>query len=117
VIDCADRRSTVRAIARDRIEQERAIRRAERDQYRAGRMTAEENDSLAEHSIAREHLELWRETRHRFAYDLPPDHRAELFGEWLEEHPTESVRLLAERAESIDWDERAADYYGQEVPF
>lgn len=113
---CAKRRKRIRAQARRLVAREHEFRRDARDDYastvgKAGpvkaRMTKAESDSLAEHNIDPALLGVWREIRGQFPYELAPDHRAELFGEWAEEHPAEIGAWYAEQAE------RSPDYYAQ----
>jgi hypothetical protein len=107
--ECAADRVNVRTAARRKLEREKALRMEKRDNYREAvgqrerqarkrvSYTRKESDSLAEHSIAPELVGLWRSERRRFSYELEPDHRAELFGEWTEAHPHELAQYQAEQ--------------------
>lgn len=51
---------------------------------------------------------VFQELSHNFPIKLQPDHRAELFLEWVEEHPAEVGQWKVERGESRDQDYAAA---------
>ena len=84
-------------------------------------MTAEENDSLARQNIDPDWWDTWEEQRTQYSYDFPPDHRAELFNEYVEtdEAQVERWAQLAEGHDATSWEQQAAEYYGEaeEVPF
>lgn len=126
---CAADRTNVRQKARGALAREKVLRADKRDDYRHAmgqatkkptgrRYSAAESDSLAEHSVPPELVGLWQEHKAKFSRELEPDHRAELFQEWVEEHPRELVRWQSEQAESIDYGAAYAAYQQEEaVPF
>jgi len=121
---CQAKRRKIRAEAKRKLGDTKAHREELRDIYRRERGAAKksakrkklsraESDSLAEHNIDPRHVDLWREVRHLFPYADAPDKRAELFGEWLEEHPQEVYAWEQERYGDQDLSEAEAEYYRQ----
>ena len=55
--------------------------------HKGKRYSAAESDSLAESNIEDQYLGLWRKNKDLFPRSLEPDHRAEVFMEWIQEHP------------------------------
>ena len=119
--DCVDRRDRIRDHAREWLKRNKKIRGIEREQMKKGRMTASENDSLAEHNVEPQYLDAWREVRTQFSYDFAPDHRTELFAEWLQEGGAREWQAYeAELAEDVDWDRQEREHHEQQqeaVPF
>jgi hypothetical protein len=111
---CTDSRKAIRKKARDIEAQQKDLKRREREDYslRAGSvrkqrtMSRAENDSLAEHNIPPELLEIWREDRKRYSYDKEPDMRAEQFLEWAEAHEDDITARLQKKLEQ-DWPDLA----------
>lgn len=113
--DCAAERFNIREQAREAERKERAKRREVTEDYRFAmgraaraapkgrRYSKAESDSLAAQNVDAELVDLFYELRQQFPYDLEPDARAELFGEWVEEHPDEVTAWRAERFEDIDY--------------
>ncbi len=66
--------------------------------------TAAESDSLALQNIPADLQDLFMERPSKFDRKLEPDHRAELFMEWVEEHPAEVQAWQAERFELSDFE-------------
>jgi hypothetical protein len=116
---CAADRSRIRGKANAIIDREKTFRADARADYTYNvrgyklakgrpRYSAAESDSLAEHNVDRKYLELWREMASNFPRNLAPDHRAELFGEWVEEHPDEIRAWQVEKFEVSPEDYAAA---------
>lgn len=118
---CASRRGVIRSKAQQKLGRERALRDEARSAYRfltgkgpmakTRRYSRSESDSLAAHNVAPHLLEVWRKTRHMFSYQLQPDHRAELFSEWVQSHPDQVAAMRTEAAEETDWAAMEAEYY------
>ena len=118
---CSARRAQLRTEARGQLDKTKRRRAEVQDTYdwERGRATAKaapkmskaESDSLAEHNIDARYMGLWREVRHLFPYSDAPDKRAELFGEWLEEHESEATAWELARVESIDYGAAEAAHY------
>jgi len=115
IVMCAADRDRIRQVARDAVAREKAFRKDARESYRyeSGRHRARmakaspryskaESDSLTIHNLPKEHVELFQELAHNFPITLAPDHRAELFLEWVEEHPDEVRAFQAERYHVTD---------------
>lgn len=129
--ECAADRTNVRQKARGELAREKALREDKRGDYRYAmgqatkkptgrRYSAAESDSLAEHSVPRKLVGLWRKHKAKFSRSLEPDHRAELFQEWVEEHPRELIAWQSEQAETIDYGAAYAAYSGEQeeaIPF
>jgi len=127
---CKADRDRIRAKARSIIAREKAFRRDATDDYRqrsaktatlakTPRYSAAEHDSLTEHNVSEQYVELWRELKQNFPRTVTPDHRAELFAEWIEEHPQEVTAWRAERYE-VSPEQYAAAYEAhasETVPF
>jgi hypothetical protein len=108
IVMCKADRDRIRQIARDAIEREKAFRKDAREAYaedvgkrrRLGRgkkrYSKAESDSLAIHSIPDHLVSLFQELAHNFPVSLQPDHRAELFMEWVEAHPEAVAQAQAE---------------------
>lgn len=119
---CAAARENLRLDARATVARERALRADKRDDYayfvgaaarrapQGKRYTRAESDSLAEHSVPVQFVEVWRANRGRFDYALEPDARALRFLEWLEENPDE-VLSWHQRIEAAQSDEDFARQY------
>ncbi len=60
----------------------------------------QELDEQAENNIAPEHRLLWRKLKNMFKGK--PDHRAELFNEYLEKHPDENVAIQQQHADKAN---------------
>lgn len=116
---CKADRDAIRKKARKIVAREKDFREDARADYRyeagrskaakAPRYSAAEHDSLTEQNIDRAYVDLWRELKANFPRTVTPDNRAELFGEWIEEHPDEVTAWRAERFESTA-EEYAAAY-------
>lgn len=120
--DCAKKRKRARAAANRAIKSADDDRRAIRRAHHAGTRVVlrSEHDDLTEQNIAPEYIPLWREYAHTFKWrGVSPDHRAEQFGEWLEEHPEAMDELWDEIAPTDrDYERAAAAHYREEaVPF
>lgn len=110
---CKKRRTDVRGAAHEALSRERRTRDEARSAYKwatgrgpaakKARLSRSESDSLASHNVPPHLLEVWRKTRHMFSYTLEPDHRAELFAEWVAEHPDEVAAMRSGAAEELDW--------------
>jgi len=128
---CKLRRDNIRAEAHQAIAKEKKERDTAREAYRyragiksrppgvkkAKRMSRAENDSLAEHNIDPGLVGVWRQVKKQFPYHLAPDHRAELFGEWVEENQERVAEMKAEQFEGIDWGKLEREAYEEAVPF
>jgi len=116
---CQADRERIREKARAIVAREAKLRADARADYRyearrtklakAPRYSAAEHDSLTEHNVPKKYVELWRELANNFPRTVTPDHRAELFMEWIEEHPEEVTAWRSERYESTP-EEYAAAY-------
>lgn len=107
--DCATARAAIRAATNKRLSREKALRDEARADYRHAtgqaaksapkgkRYSKKESNSLALHNVPDHLSELFEELADQFPYDREPDARAELFLEWVEEHPDEVVAWQAER--------------------
>ena len=122
---CQHRRQQIRDESRAKLDKSKrrrgevveafAMRRGRSTSLRAPKMSKAESDSLAEHNIDARYLDLWREVRHLFPYADAPDKRAELFGEWLEEHQSEAIGWEAARHEGADYGAEEAAYYAAQA--
>lgn len=118
---CQKRRKQIRDEARKKLDKtkrrraevNRAAGRVKPETATRKKMSKAESDSLAEHNVEPRHVKLWREVRHLFPYADAPDKRAELFGEWLEEHPSEVYAWEQAREEETDYGAEEAEYYRQ----
>jgi hypothetical protein len=126
---CKADRDRIRRIAREAVAREKAFREEERTDYRwrrgreehsrrhKKRYTKAESDSLAIHNIPAEFVDLFQELSHNYPVSLQPDHRAELFMEWVEEHPEQVRDYQAERFDVPDVEYARAYYeYAQANP-
>lgn len=116
---CAKDRARIREKARAIVAREKELRADARADYRyetgraklakGPRYSAAEHDSLTEHNIPKRYVELWKELANNFPRTVTPDNRAELFMEWIEEHPNEVTAWQTERYDATP-EEYAAAY-------
>lgn len=124
---CGTRRTEIRKKTHAKLDRERRVRAEARSGYRfltgrgpvakVVRRSRSESDSLAAHNVAPHLLAVWRKTRHLFSYKLEPDHRAELFSEWVQSHPDEVAAMRTGAAEELDFEALEAAHYKEAVPF